>query len=444
VTARVAQALRAHVAAGARVVVGLSGGVDSVLLLDALADVAEAAGIRLEALHVHHGLLPDADRWAAFCAALGARRNVPVRVERVRVDLGAGLGIEAAARAARYAAYRASGADVVALAHHRDDQAETLLLQLVRGAGVAGLAAMPAWQPGSPALLRPLLHLDRADIEAEARARGLDWVHDPSNDDPRFARSTLRREVLPVLRRLNPAAAANVARSAGHLAEAHAVLAEVGRADLAACAAGNRLRIDALLALGDARARNAIRTRLQQDGVVPPSARRMDALLAQLRSARADGAVRVALDAVEARRYRNELWLVPVGERPPDAPFSAVWGGEAAWRLPALGGTLAFEPALGEGLDAARAAPGAVEVRARRGGERLRVAPGRPHRTLKNLFQESAVPPWERAHVPLVYVDGRLACVPGVGVDPDLAAAAGRPGLRLCWKPESAAKSVIK
>jgi tRNA(Ile)-lysidine synthase len=152
----------------------------------------------------------------------------------------------------------------------------------------------------------------------------------------------------------------------------------------------------------------------------------------------------VALDGVTARRYRNELWLVPGDGAPAPEGFRATWRGEAEWPLPELGGTLCFEPAVGEGVDAARLQPGAVQVRARCGGERLRVAPGRPCRTLKNLFQESAIPPWERLRTPLVYCGERLVCVPGIGIDPDAAAAPGARGLRLRWKPSAGAKSVIK
>lgn len=431
VAACVADAVRAHVPAGAQVVVGLSGGVDSVVLFDALAAIAPAAGFALRGLHVHHGLNPAADRWAGHCADLGRRRGIPVEIVRVRVDRDAGLGVERAAREARYAAYRAAGADVIALAHHLDDQAETLLLQLVRGAGVAGLAGMPPWQPGTPALWRPLLGVARATLEAVAREQGLEWVHDDSNDDTRLARNAVRHRVVPLLRDLNPAAAANLARSAAHLAEAHEMLGQVGRADLAACAAGERLRIDALLGLGAARARNALRVRLHDLGAAPPSTRRLDALMSQL-AAPEDGRMLVRLDGLEARRFRGELWLVrPLADPAPG--FRRVWSGDVAWVLPELGGVLEFEPTVGEGVDAALVRPGTIEVRVRAGGERLSIGAGRPHRSLKNLFQESVVPPWERPRVPLVYCNGRLAWVPGIGSDPALSPSPGGAGIRVRW-----------
>lgn len=439
----VADAVRAHVPAGARITLGLSGGIDSVVLLDALAGLAGEGRFVLDCLHVHHGLSADADRWAGFCVALGRRYGVPVVVERVHVDTGAGLGIEGAAREARYAAFARRGAGTVALAHHRDDQAETVILQLVRGAGVAGLAAMPAWQPGTPAYLRPLLEVGRAAIEAEALRRGLEWVRDASNEDARHARNLVRQRVIPALGVVNPAAAVNIARSAAHLAEAHALLRSLGEADLAAVSPGGRPRIAELVELGPARARNALRVHLEAAGLAPPSSRRLEELLRQLAEAREDAGLRVALGPLEARRFRGELWLVATPPRP-ERDFRAPWRGEASWTIRELGGTLSFEPATGDGLDASVAVPGRVEVRVRRGGERLRIGALRPGRTLKHLFQESALPPWERAALPLVYCDGRLACIPGVGIDPQLAAGPAEPGLRVRWSPLRGLKPVIK
>ncbi len=174
-----------------------------------------------------------------------------------------------------------------------------------------------------------------------------------------------------------------------------------------------------------------MRVRLAELGVAPPSTRRLEALFTQL-GARPDGQVRVRLDGVEARRHAGELWFVRALPEPaPD--FRRAWAGERDWPLPELGGVLTFEAVRGEGLDAAIVRPGAVEVRLRCGGERLRTGAGRPHRSLKNLFQESALPPWERSRLPLVYCGGRFACVPGIGSDPDLSPAPGGAGFVVRW-----------
>jgi tRNA(Ile)-lysidine synthase len=438
VVACVADAVRAHVPPGARLALGLSGGVDSVVLLDALAPLAASHAFVFTCIHVHHGLSPNADAWAAFCAERAAHHGVPIAVERVDIGAHPGRGLEGAARAARHAAFARHGADVVALAHHRDDQAETLLLQLVRGAGLPGLAAMPVWRPAAegPALLRPLLDVARGEILDHARARGLRWIEDESNDDVRLARNLVRHQVLPLLARINAAAAGNLARSAGHLRDALALAEAIGRADLDACG-GLGLRVDALAALDPARARNALRVLLQDLRLPVPETATLAELLHQLTGARDDAAVRVDIGPVSVRRYRGRVCVVPAQPEPPSG-FRRAWPGDAEWRLPELDGVLRFVATRGEGIAAEHVAPGAVEIRGREGGERLRPVPGGPSRTLKNLLQEAGMPPWERLRVPLVYCRGSLACVPGVGVDARWAAASGAPGVRVEWNsPDS-------
>ncbi|NDP43117.1 MAG: tRNA lysidine(34) synthetase TilS, partial [Aromatoleum sp.] len=226
--------LSARSAAGPlRVAVALSGGRDSMVLLDALARFAPTHRIALSALHVHHGLSPNADDWAAFCAGECTRRNVPLSVARVRVDRAPGQSLEAAARAARYAAFAVAGVDVIALAHHADDQAETLLLQLLRGAGPQGLGAMPTLRGGgtAPALMRPLLDLPRAAIEASAAALDIQWIDDESNADTRMKRNYLRHEVAPRLAAAFPGFPATLARAAGHQAEAAMLLDDLAGLD---------------------------------------------------------------------------------------------------------------------------------------------------------------------------------------------------------------------
>jgi tRNA(Ile)-lysidine synthase len=429
-----------HLSPGARLTLALSGGLDSIVLLDLLAPLAAPLDFRLDALHVHHGLSPAADAWAAHAVAAAAHHGVPCAVERVDLGPYRALGVEGAARAARYAAYARTGSDLVALAHHRDDQAETLLVQLVRGGGVAGLAGMPmarALRGGSPTILRPLLGARRAALLAHARARGLDWVEDESNADPLRTRSFIRQRIMPVLEQLRPGVVEALARSAAHAAEAAELADALAHLDAATCMRAGRLEVAPLLALPAVRARNVLRYHVAADFGAAVERAALEELLRQLRSARPDAAIAVALGAVTARRYGGELWIEPQAHPSPPSPaFRAVWTGEPCWPLPALGGCLRFEAARGEGLAAAALEAG-VEVRVRAGGERLRLRLDGPRRALKDLLQEARVPPWERGRLPLVYCGGELAWAARVGADARFAASGTQPGYLLQWQPDA-------
>src|SRR5512134_192461 len=280
-TARVAGQLQPIVRPSDRLLAGLSGGVDSVVLLDVLARVAPRLRLRLSALHVNHQLSPNAGRWESFCRRLCRARGIPF--QSVKVGVRRGDSVEAAARAARHAVFARQDCEYVVLAHHRDDQVETLLLQLLRGAGVKGLAAMPAIRKAesrtqksdpsvvsrqsSPAILRLLLDVTRAEILAYAKARKLKWIEDESNQDIYFRRNFIRHEVLPVLARRFPAYRATLARAAGHLAKAALLLDELAAADAAGHLADAALSVAALRRLPLARARNLLRYFLALHGV---------------------------------------------------------------------------------------------------------------------------------------------------------------------------------
>lgn len=433
--ARVRAELDRHVPRGARLTLALSGGVDSIALLDLLAALAPRHALVLDCVHVDHGLSPNAPAWARFARA--AARGYRLRCTVRKVDLAPyrALGLEGAARAARYAALAALRSDFVALAQHQDDQAETVLLQLVRGAGLAGLAGMPALRApargarAGPALFRPLLGATRTEIETYARARGLDWVEDESNSDTRRARNLVRHRVLPLLREVNPGAVANLARSAALIAEANDLLGTLAAAD----AGHGVLEVAALAALPAPRARNALRWLLAQAGAAAPERARLDEARRQLIGARADAAVRVPVGNAEFRRYQGRVRVVR--QRPPvPRAFAAPWPGGAVWRIPELDGVLRFRRVRGRGLSAARVAAGTIEVRARRGGERLRIDEHRPRRTLKALLRESETAPWERERLPLLHCDGVLAWVPGIGVAAGFRARPGEPGLEPVWE----------
>jgi tRNA(Ile)-lysidine synthase len=446
---RVRAELARHVPRGARLTLALSGGVDSLVLLELLAALAPCHPFKLDCLHVDHGISPNAPAWARFARAAAARLGCRCVVRKADLAPHRALGLEGAARAARYALFADLRSDFVALAQHEDDQAETVLLQLARGAGPAGLAGMPAARrlksagrrPGQgPVLLRPLLGATRAEIEAFARKRGLAWVEDESNADTRRARNLVRHRVLPLLREINPRAVANLARSAALLGEANDVLQSVAESDARAASRDGHLDVAALAGLPRARAKNALRWRLDAEGIAAPDSVRLEEALDQLLGARADASVRVAVGAAELRRFRGAVWIVRPA-LPAPAGFHAQWPGRASWRLPELGGVLRLKPAKGAGLAAGAVRPGRLEIRLRRGGERFRPDERRPRRTLKALLQESAVPPWERMRLPLLFCDGQLAWVPGLGVEVGLRAGAGAAGFEPVWEPLGAATS---
>ncbi len=441
-----------------RLVIGLSGGVDSIVLLDCLKVVSRKLRCRLSALHVNHQLSPNARRWAAFCGRFCRERGIPFVGVKVRVPRGGGP--EAAARAARYEVYARQDCDYVVLAHHRDDQVETFLLQLLRGAGVKGLAAMPLVRneqlglriertglirdgrklnPRSsilnPGILRPLLDATREEILDYARKRRLKWIEDESNQDIYFQRNFLRREVLPVMAQRFPAYRTTIARSARHLAETARLLDEVAVGDGQAYLKEGALAVAALRRLSAARARNLLRWFLAVHGVAMPTAERLEQALRQALTAKQDARLLIELDGAELRRYDGCIQVVPALKTP--AHYSRTWLGEKRMGLPELGGALTFARRTGNGISLVRLRGSAVTIRLRRGGERLRPDCRRPTRSLKNLLQEARVAPWLRERLPLIFHGDTLVWVPGIGVDCAYQAKRGEPALLPDWSPST-------
>jgi tRNA(Ile)-lysidine synthase len=436
-SAAVAAALGPSIFPGAQLALGLSGGVDSRALLVILIDLAPTLRFSLQAVHVNHGISSNASRWAEFCADLCRASQVPLQLETVDIASYRRLGLEGAARRARYDVYARLEVDFLVLAHHRDDQAETLLLQLLRGAGVRGLAAMPAARqmPGTRArILRPLLGFRRIDIEAFARERGLKWVEDESNADTGRRRNFLRHEVLPMLDREFPAARVTVARAAAHLAEAGELLDQMARADLAESGDADGIGISYLLQLGEARAKNLLRYLCEERGMLALRTAQLDELLRQLREARADARVGLAAGGWEFLRHRGRLYIEPA-RKTVEMSFRDIWEGENALPLLDLGGALKFKPEEGRGLSVEKLRGAPVTVRLRQGGELLQPDCRRPRRTLKNLFQERGIPPWRRDRLPLLYCGENLVAVPGLGDACDFQAEPGEPGLIVTWEP---------
>jgi tRNA(Ile)-lysidine synthase len=375
----------------AEIAVGLSGGVDSVVLLHQLREHHPVC-----AIHVHHGLSPNAGAWTEFCRSLCKRLNVPLVVRKVSVRR-AGKGLEAAAREARYKAFEEAKADVIALAHNLDDQAETVLMNLLRGAGTRGASGMPEYaRLGGKTIWRPFLGMPRKKIDAYARKHKLEWVEDESNANEMLTRNFIRRSIGPLIEQKFPRWKESLARAAKHFAKK-----ELRKEDL-------------------------LRHYLHSKGLKAPSEAKLLEMLKQL----ATGSPRAELvhDGATLRTYRGKVFL--------DAELSTEfspqeWSGEARLSLPQLGGELRFCRARGKGI-ALEHKP--LSVRLRSGGERLQPDPRRPRRTLKNLFQEAGVPPWERERLPLLFRGDDLVWVPGLGIDARFQAGAGAPGLVPEWR----------
>lgn len=357
-----------------KVAVALSGGVDSVVLLHRLKD---QPGI--SAVHVHHGLSPNADAWAAFCRRLCRTWGIPLRVFKVGVRRGK-HGLEAAAREARYAALGRLRADAIALAHNLDDQAETVLMNLLRGAGLRGAGGMqPVSRLDGKELRRPLLDVPRSEILAYARRHRLEWIEDESNADESLTRNFVRRRLGPLIESRFPAWKKSLARAARHFSR-------------------RELEAEALL-----------RAYLRGKGLKAPSEAKLVEMLKQLTS---EGArTRISHEGATFRVYRGRLL-----QDPQDAVAFAPrpWNGRRRVPLPELGGELRFKP--GEGIAARFLALG-LDIRLRSGGERLQLDPRRPRRTLKNLFQEAGIPSWARGRLPLLFRGDELVWAPGLGVD---------------------------
>lgn len=424
-----------------RVAVAASGGRDSTALLHATCRSARDLGLEVVALHVHHGLMPQADAWLAHVqrqCARWARAGMPVRFEAYRVTQrpGAGDSVEAWARRQRYRALaqlaKEQGADLVLLAHHRRDQAETVLLQALRGAGPAGLAAMPrsAVREGIT-WCRPWRDLPRSAIEAYVRRHHLAHVEDETNHDPRLARSRLRHEVWPALEAAFPEAEVVLGHVAARAHEAAQVLGDMAAQDLAACAPdGDALALAPWRALGPARRANALRHWLgaRLAGGVPESL--IARLVDELPGARTGHAWPAGHGLL--RLHRGVCSLVPAvpapdgGRRVVDLSATGVH----AW--PDWAGALVVEPSRRGGVPAALLAR--AELAPRQGGEQFQHAAGGMPRSLKKSYQAAGLGVDARTG-PLVHVDGQLVFVPGLGLDARMVALPGQPRRRLSWRP---------
>jgi tRNA(Ile)-lysidine synthase len=420
----------------AELCVAYSGGLDSTVLLHALARaIADRANYRMRAAHVDHQLHPDSASWREQCGRVAQSLQIELVPLVVTVASDPELSPEAAAREARYAALRQilKPNEVLLTAHHADDQLETILLALMRGAGLRGLSAVPSVQIfGGGWLARPLLEFSRAELEEWARAERLEWQEDPSNQNTSFDRNLLRHRVLPALRERWPAAAHSATRSTAHLREAGRLLDVLAAADLQTIAIGSCLSMTQLASLAPARRRNVLRHWIRQQGVRVPSTRKLATIERDLLIAREDRLPCVDWDDVQVRRHRGLLYCMR--QRPPFEPADALtWNVSQVLELPAQLGRLRVERNALGGVAASRL-PAAVQVHFRQGGEELQPAGDVHHRKLKKLLQDACVLPWWRDRVPLIYAAERLVAVGDLWIAEEFAARGGEDSLRIVWE----------
>ena len=415
-----------------RYVIALSGGLDSTVLAHMLSASRRQHNKSLAAIHIDHRLHADSKSWAAHCGEFAAQIDLDFACEVVNVDVESGKGIEAAARDARYAALRAHvvEGDWLLSAHHQDDQAETLLLNLLRGSGPAGVAAMQSIRKfGDGWLARPLLDISREDMAGYAAAEGLGWIEDPGNEDHGFDRNFLRGEVMPLLTSRWPHAGAKLARSAELARDSSNLLMDLADLDIASTGAVcNKLPVAALSALSPSRQRNLLRRAAQLADLPAPGARHLHLIVEQLLPAREDAEPLLSWPGAEARRYRDTLYLLPA--------FSAAnfqrgqcFASDGTAIGPGLG-ELMLVQGDGPGLSKSIVARG-LSLRQREGGEEIKPA-GQAHtRKLKKLLQEEGVVPWLRDSLPLVYCGDELVAVADLWI---AAAAVAENGLSVSWK----------
>lgn len=444
------------------------------VLLDALAHWVQkrretgASGEAVEAMpqplaiHVHHGLSEHADDWLAVCEREARLRGFAFEARRVSVPTHARQGIEGAARAARYEALAstclAHNVGCLLTAHHANDQAETVLLQMLRGAGLPGVAAMalegvlPVVGRGSDRvrLLRPLLDVSRETLRAYAKARSLTWVEDPSNEDRHYLRNALRHDVMPAIASHVPAYRETLARFARHAAQAQTLLDQLAQIDFerarASTANGDeRLQRTHLQGLDAARLANLLRYWAARRGLATPPEARLDEWVRQIRDAQPQASLELPHGEAVLRLYRDELqWTAIYETADPDDVASDVvlrWAGERAWHLPQWKGSIVFTP-LGDdeevtgSIDEGVLRASALVARARMGGERWREHAQGHSRSLKHWYQSRGVAAWSR-NVPIVWQGGAIVFVPRLGIDGAAQREAGGKRWAMAWRDEA-------
>ena len=395
--------------------VALSGGIDSIVLLHSLNQLKTRLKFKLSAIHIHHDLSLSADDWLNFCHNECNKLSIPIKSKRVNIKQDLSMGVEAAARKSRYQALESNRKGTLVLGHHQNDQAETLLLQLFRGSGLSGLAAMAIFDQ-ERFIWRPLLKINREMIEGYAKENNLNFIEDESNNNLKFDRNFLRKEILPLIQSRYPDIINVISRSSENIAEGlnlHKAIAKED-ANFYFSKDKERLSLSMIKVLEKERVINLVRWWLDVNKQLMPSKKTMHELYKQIKNVKKDALLNIDIsELMSIKAYRDELFLVEKVVK--IDPYELIWRGEEIVKLPG-NSKLIFKKSLGTGFSLSKIGSKTLTIQNRNGGESFKPKNNQPTRTLKYLLQTSNIPPWKRQLMPLVFSENELVAVPDFGI----------------------------
>jgi tRNA(Ile)-lysidine synthase len=418
--------------ANLEILLGLSGGLDSCVLLHLLANMQTQLDFKLKAIHVHHGLSSSADDWLNFCKQKCKLLDIEFDAVKVKINEKGSLGIEGEARELRYEAIKKKQKGVVALGHHQNDQAETLLLQLLRGSGLKGLAGMPEFDEERK-FWRPMLNIKKELLEKYASENGIKYIKDESNEDINFDRNFIRKKVLPLIESRYPASIETISRSATNISEGHQIneLLALDDSKNVMSDDGSHLLIENLNKLPNLRAINLIRWWLSFNDLLMPSKKNVEELFRQVKLIKKDTSLNLKISNDRSiRAFDDKLLIVSIMNDLPSYHFK--WAGQEEIELPNKS-KLHFVKTKKGGLSLSKLGAKSLYIKSRTGGEKLKSFPDQPSRSLKYLFQKADIPHWERDQVPLVYANEQLVAVPNLGVQYEYQSKVGEVGYQIKW-----------
>ena len=414
------------------ILLGLSGGLDSSVLLHLLAKMQSKLNFKLKAIHIHHGLSSSADDWLDFCKKKCKLLDIDIHIEKVKVNKKSSLGIEGEARKLRYQAIKEKQKGIVALGHHQNDQAETFMLQLLRGSGLKGLSAIPEFDANRN-FWRPMLHINKSLLESYAKENNIEYIEDESNQDERFDRNFIRQKVLPLIESRYPATIETITRSVSNIAEGHHLNELVAYDDSKSVMSDDRgyLLIENLKNLSKLRAINLIRWWLSLNNLLMPSRKNIEELFRQVENIKSDTSLNLKIsDNHSIRASGNKLFIVEINNQ--SSNYDLIWSGQEEIELPNKS-RLYFLKTKNGGLSLSKIGVKALHIKSREGGEKLRTFSDQPNRSLKYLFQKADIPHWERDQIPLIYANKQLVAVPNLGVQLEYQANNGEEGYQINW-----------